>query len=119
MIGHNRTINSSERFTFALQANHRSVFPFLNPLSLTPSRLPRFSANENRSFPHAFSRQKSKNRGESDISEMKLSDFPCFSSNFLGKKTVWWRVARKTSSQTRLERETPLDAIDEGNDSKT
>jgi hypothetical protein len=62
----------------------------LNPLSLTPSRLPRFKANERRSFPHAFSRQKSKNRGESDISEMKLSDFPCFSgfsSNFLGKKT--------------------------------
>jgi hypothetical protein len=59
----------------------------LNPLSLTPSRLPRFSANERRPFPHAFSRQKGKNRGESYISEMKLYDFPRFSSNFLGKKT--------------------------------
>jgi hypothetical protein len=38
---------------------------------------------------------------------------------FLVKRPVWWRVARKTSSQTRLEREIPLDAIDEGNDSKT
>jgi hypothetical protein len=39
MIGHNRTINSRERFTFALQANHRSVFPFLNVVHiLTPSQ---------------------------------------------------------------------------------
>jgi len=50
---------------------------------------------------------------------MKLSDFPRFSSNLLVKRLVWWRAARKTSPQTRLERETPLDAIDEGNDSKT
>jgi hypothetical protein len=56
-----------------------------NPLSLTPSRLPRFSAKERRPFPHAFSRQKGKNRGESDISETKFSDFPRFSSNFHGK----------------------------------
>jgi len=78
----------------------------LNPLSLTSSRLPRVSANERRIFPHALA-QKGKKRGESDISEMKLSDFPCFSSNFLGKKTVWWRVARKTASQTRLTGNTP------------
>ena len=49
----------------------------LNPLSLTPSRLPRFSANEERPFPHAFSRQKGKNMGESYISEIQFSDFRC------------------------------------------
>jgi hypothetical protein len=62
----------------------------LNPLSLTPSRLPRFSANEGRPFPHAFPRQKGKNRGESNISEIEFSDFPPsrFSSIFKkGKKT--------------------------------
>jgi hypothetical protein len=62
----------------------------LNPLSLTPSRLPRFSANEERPFPHAFSRQKGKNMGESYISEIQFSDFPPprFSSIFKkGKKT--------------------------------
>jgi hypothetical protein len=40
-----------------------------------PLKTPSFSANEISPFPHAFSRQKGKNRGESDISEMKLSDF--------------------------------------------
>jgi hypothetical protein len=51
---------------------------------------------------------------------MKLSDFHRFSSV---KRPVWWRwrVARKTISQNAIGTgNTPLvDAIDEGNDSKT
>jgi hypothetical protein len=46
---------------------------------------------------------------------------PRFSNK--GKKPinipVWWRAARKTSSQTRLEREKPFFRVDQVNDSKT
>jgi hypothetical protein len=69
-----------------------------------PLKLPRFSANERRPFPQAFSRQISKNRWES-VKKKKVflisREFPkkgkdcvvaCGAQNFL---------------QTRLERETP------------
>jgi hypothetical protein len=53
---------------------------------------------------------------------MKLSDFPCFSSNFLGKKTgVVACGAQNFFANAIGTGNTPLevDAIDEGNDSKT
>jgi hypothetical protein len=93
-----------------------------NPLSLTPSRLPRFSANEGRPFPHAFSRQKGNSRqvGGSQIFQkysflisLRLAS-PGFSTRV--KRQVWWRVARKTSSQTRLEGKYLFFRVDEGND---
>ena len=59
----------------------------LNPLSLTPSRLPRFSANERCPFPHAFSCQRRKNRGESNILEMKFSRSPSRLIDFHREKT--------------------------------
>jgi hypothetical protein len=60
--------------------------------------------------------------GQSNISEiqflisLRLAS-PRFSRRV--KRPVWWRAARKTSSQTRLEREKPFFRVDEGNDSKT
>jgi len=118
---------------FTGQKKEASVFDrpsaaqLLNPLSLTPSRLPRFSANERRPFPHGFSFQKGKNRGESDIPEMKLSDFPCFSSTarILYQKDRWCGQvacgAQNFFANAIGTGNTPLhvDAIDEGNDSKT
>jgi len=97
-------------------ANH-----LLNPLSLTPSRLPRFSANERCPFPHAFSCQRRKNRGESNILEMKFSRSPSRLIDFHREKTCvvacgtqnFFANAIVTGNSPRC------DQIDEGNDSKT
>jgi hypothetical protein len=74
----------------------------LKPLSLTPLRLPKSSANERHHLPHAPSRQKGETRGESDILGINISDFIRFSSDFQGQRPVLWRAARKTFSQNRL-----------------
>ena len=111
----------------ASQSKNRKVLTDLNPLSLTPPRLPHFSANERRPFPHASLCQKGKNRGESNLLK-KI--FPCFSSRFCKGKDrdrcggggVWRNFFANTIVPVLVlvTGNSPcLDAIDEGNDKYT
>jgi hypothetical protein len=90
----------------------------VNPLSLTPSRLPRSPANERRNFPYACASPcpKGKNRGESFLFSLLLLPI------LHGMGGVWRaKLFRKHDCNNgkqpfiRLMRT----SIDEGNDSKT